>query len=228
MVEEKKNEIQTVIDNNIDINEDWEQQIKLVKEMTAKNCSMEEFKMLCITAKLYDLNPLKKEIWAIKYLGNPANIMVGRDGFLTIAHKSGQFNGMETDYTLSNKGTGNPAITSTGTDMKSFATCRVYRKDMDKPISVTVYMNEYYSNVNPVWRSKPITMLKKVAEAQALRKAFNVSGVYSPEELDQVKEEPISQIEGKSLQEIAKEAVAKKEHEAEIEAEIESKLELSR
>jgi len=33
------------------------------------------------------------------------------------------------------------------------------------------------------WASKPNTMIKKVAESQALRTAFNISGVYAPEEL---------------------------------------------
>lgn len=151
--------------------------IQLVKRTCAKNCSMDEFKLLFATAKLYNLNPLKKEVWAVKYGTAPANIMVGRDGFLSIAHKSGQFDGMNTTFEEKDG-----KIIS--------ATCTVYRKDMKQPIVATVFFEEYGTNAsNPLWRTKPRTMLGKVAESHALRRAFNVSGVYSPEEMDYKKEE---------------------------------------
>lgn len=162
---------------------DWTKELQLVKDISAKGCTDTEFKLLVYTAKLYGLDPLKKEIWAIKYGSSPANIMAGRDGFLSIAHRSGKFNGMKTEFKPSEK-TEVPGIKTAGIDMDSTATCTVYRKDMANPISVTVQMREYYNMVNPVWKSKPITMLCKVAEAQALRKSFNVSGLYDPDEFD--------------------------------------------
>jgi len=54
---------------------------------------------------------------------------------------------------------------------------------MSHPIEVEVYASEYSTGKN-LWRDKPRTMIQKVAEAHALRRAFSISGLYSPEEID--------------------------------------------
>lgn len=181
---EKKNEL--VEQGSIVTN--WEEQLTLIKSLYAKNCTDVEFQLFCITAKQYGLNPLKKEIWSVKYGMSPANIMVGRDGYLTIAHKSGQFNGMKTEYFSTKFDKELDKIkTHEQTANDSYAECTVYRKDMEHPITVRVYYKEYFNNNSPVWKDKPITMLSKCAESQALRKAFNVSGVYDPDEFRNMK-----------------------------------------
>lgn len=68
------------------------------------------------------------------------------------------------------------------------AICEVYKTVSDKPFIVEVAYSEYVQlnkekEPTTFWASKPDTMLKKVAESQALRKAFNVSGLYSAEEM---------------------------------------------
>jgi len=173
-----KNEVQVSKTSDLQnmIVTDWKNDLQLVKDLTAKSCSDSEFKLLVHMANEYGLNPLKREIWAVKYSYNPAQIFVSRDGFLSIAHKSGQFNGMETTFDEVKLDDNKKDLT---------ATCVVYRKDMEHPIKVTVYQSEYDSKMS-VWKTKPRTMLQKVAESQALRRAFNVDGVYSPEEFDQV------------------------------------------
>jgi len=170
------------------IETDWTKMLNLVMATAAKGCSKEEFALLCHLAKEYKLNPLKREIWSVKYGGNPANIFVGRDGFLSIAHASGQFNGMETKFTEGTKADGSDTT----------ATCTVYRKDMEHPISVTVRRSEYDTKMS-VWKAKPRTMLQKVAEAQALRRAFNVNGVYAPEEFDAVENKKFSTKENEKV-----------------------------
>lgn len=167
---------------------DWTKRLELVKSICAKGTDADEFKLFCYTANEYGLNPLKKEIWAVKYGYSPANIMVGRDGYLTIAHKSGQFNGMKTEY-FSNKFDKELEKPKTEHQMynDSYAECTVYRKDMEHPITVRAYYKEYFNDKSPVWKDKPITMICKVAESQALRKAFNVSGVYDPDEFRNMK-----------------------------------------
>ena len=71
------------------------QQIQLVRDMCARNCTDNEFLLLMQLAKTYQLDPFAKQIWAVKYGENPAAIFCGRDGFLAIAHRSGKFDGME-------------------------------------------------------------------------------------------------------------------------------------
>lgn len=139
------------------------------------------------------LNPITKEIFFVsrrQKIGerwvNKVEPMVGRDGFLSIAHRTNQFAGIETTATIKEV----PQLANGQWVIKRqlVAECSVWRKDTDKPFTVQVAYNEYCQKTNDgsptrFWAEKPETMLKKVAESQALRKAFNIHGVYSPEEL---------------------------------------------
>ena len=160
-------------------------ELQLIRNIHAKNCSEDEFKLLVYMAGKYDLDILSKEIWCIKYGSSPATIFTGRDGFLSIAHKSGQLDGMKA-----------------GTferDKVIFGYCEIFRKDMTKPFYVEVSINEYHAK-NKMWNTKPLTMIQKVAESQCLRRAFNINGLYSPEEFDQVEKVDISKTKPKKVE----------------------------
>lgn len=145
-------------------------EMQLIHNTVAKGCTENEFALLIYQAKILKLDPLRKQIWAVKYGDQPALIFIGRDGFLQIAHRSGKFDGMESGVS------GEPGA------LVGWA--KVYRKDMEHPFSVEVQEKEY-STGKGNWVKMPRTMIQKVAESQALRKAFSISGVYSPEEIDQ-------------------------------------------
>ena len=145
------------------------QQVQLIRDMCAKDCTDNEFLLLMQLAKTYHLDPFAKQIWAVKYGNNPAAIFCGRDGFLAIAHRSGKFDGMES------------GTRKDGDDLVGW--CRVYRKDMSRPFEVEVSLSEYSTGKN-LWQTKPKTMIVKVAESHALRRAFGISGLYAPEEID--------------------------------------------
>lgn len=152
----------------------WEiprEKYELVRNMFARGCSNDEFAVLIELANRYQLDPFAKQIWAVKYNDRPAQVFAGRDGYLAIAHRSGQFNGMQSNIDRDSEG----KILS--------ATCRVWRKDMEHPFERTVFLEEYNSGKG-VWKEKPATMIVKVAEAQALRLAFNISGLYDSSEFD--------------------------------------------
>ena len=146
-----------------------QQQIQLIRDMCARDCTDNEFLLLMQLAKTYQLDPFAKQIWAVKYGNNPAAIFCGRDGFLAIAHRSGKFDGMES------------GTRKDGDDLIGW--CRVYRKDMSRPFEVEVSLSEYSTGKN-LWLTKPKTMIVKVAESHALRRAFGISGLYAPEEID--------------------------------------------
>lgn len=148
-----------------------EEKYELIRNMFARGCSNDEFAVLIELANRYQLDPFAKQIWAVKYPDRPAQIFAGRDGYLAIAHRSGQFNGMQSN--ISRDADGN--IVS--------ATCCVWRKDMEHPFERTVFLDEYNTGKS-VWKEKPATMIVKVAEAQALRLAFNISGLYDSSEFD--------------------------------------------
>ena len=68
------------------------------------------------------------------------------------------------------------------------ATSKVFVKGIDHPFIVTVNYSEYVQKkhtgeVTKFWSDKPQTMLKKVAESQVLRKAFDITGLYDESEL---------------------------------------------
>jgi phage recombination protein Bet len=152
------------------------QQIQLIRDMCAKDCTENEFLLLMQMARTYQLDPFAKQIWAVKYPNAPAAIFCGRDGFIAIAHRNGNFDGMESG-------------TRTDENDELIGWCRVYRKDMSHPFVVEVPFSEYVQRnkqgeVTKFWREKPKTMITKVAESHALRRAFGISGLYSPEEID--------------------------------------------
>ncbi|MBE2889134.1 phage recombination protein Bet [Geobacter anodireducens] len=144
-------------------------------------------------AKELGLNPITREIYFVPRRQKINNQwvekiepMVGRDGFLSIAHRSSQLAGMETTANIQEV----PQLVNGRWEYRKdlLAECRVWRKDSDKPFAVQVSYSEYVQKNNDgqptrFWSEKPETMLKKVAESQALRKAFNIHGVYSPEEM---------------------------------------------
>jgi len=156
---------------------EWERKLDLVKSMVAKGCTDDEFALLCHLAKTYQLDPLAKEIWSIKYGNNPATIFVGHAGLINLALRSGKLDGLQCEI-----------VDPNGEDPVARAT--VWRNDMTHPIVAEVYWSEYGKDAkNPLWKSKPRTMLRKTAEVHALRRAFALSGLYTEEEMDHVPRE---------------------------------------
>lgn len=181
---------------------DWQSQIDLVKSMVAKNATADEFKLMSHIAVKYELDPLLKQIWLVKYGDQPASIFTGRDGFLSIAHRSGNMNGMTTtvervDLPISAKKRRYNKFEKKWIELKVErewqykAICTIYRKDAQHPFIVEVYEEEYTTCEN-LWLDKPRTMLGKVAESQCLRKAFDISGLYSPEEMPEHHERDVT------------------------------------
>lgn len=114
---------------------------------------------LLLVCDRYNLDPLMKHMVLIE--GNP---YVTRDGYLHVAHQSGQFDGMEQ---------GEAGETAD----EWWAYVSVYRKDMTRPFT---YRGRYpKSGSNKKYGPE---MALKVAEVMALRRAFDVTGVGAAEE----------------------------------------------
>jgi phage recombination protein Bet len=176
-----------------------------IVETVAKNLSLEQVNIFFYQCQALGLNPLINEICAVPYKDRKTgkttlSIQIMRDGFLTIAHRSGKFAGMKSgvkDHPLHIVKEGEVAKT------RYVGWAKVYHKDFKFPVYQEADFEEYdNSERNLLWKTKPKTMIKKVAESMALRKAFNVSGVYASEEMEleivkaQVVKEPLKLEDG--------------------------------
>jgi len=168
------------------------------KQFFPQNATQTEMEYCFAVANNLGLNPLTKEV---QFVGRRAKVkegniekwvekiepMVGRDGYLAIAHRTKDFAGIETTSAVKDA----PKLDASGewkTIKTLVATCKVFKKGIAMPFVVEVAYNEYVqinSEGKPTkfWSTMPDTMLKKVAESQALRKAFNINGVSSAEEM---------------------------------------------
>ncbi len=153
----------------------FNEKIDLIKAKIAPDCTDSEFELLMYMANTYGLDPLLRQIWAVKRNANtPALIFAGRDGMLAIAHRSGHFDGMQSGVVYE----------GTGKDKKPVsAWCEIWRNDMTHSFKTDVPFSEYNTGYS-VWKTNPSAMILKVAESVCLRKAFSVSGLYCPEEID--------------------------------------------
>lgn len=129
-----------------------------------------EFALFAEIVKSTGLNPVTKEVWAIK-AGGRLQLMTGINGFLRIANSHPMFDGMEVEFEWDNK-----QLVS--------ATAKVYRKDRRFPAVATAYMNEY-GKPSPIWKTMPSVMLSKCAKSLAIREAFvqELGGLYTQEEM---------------------------------------------
>jgi hypothetical protein len=110
---------------------------------------------LLLVCDKYHLDPLLKHVQIIQ-----GSTYITRDGYLAIAHASGQFDGMET-------------VEDEETDNAFIVKVSVYRKDMKHPFTAKGRSEKKRTNNGP----DPADMALARAERRALRRAFNVAGV---------------------------------------------------
>lgn len=148
-----------------------------IKEKYGKGLTGVEWNIFRSMAVKTGLNPMFGEIYATKYGSGPASIFVGKNGYLRRASEHPAYDGHKVELVAD----------SDGRPLGAVAT--VWRKDRGHPITVEVDMDEYDLKQS-VWKSKPKTMIKKVALSQALREAFpgEFNGTYDESEKWETKE----------------------------------------
>lgn len=132
-----------------------------------QNITNEQFVAFLMVAKEYNLNPITKQIYAFPSKGGIVPI-VSIDGWLRIINENPNFDGME--------------FVDNVVDEKLLSiTCRMYRKDRNRPTEVTEYMAECVRGTD-TWKQWPARMLRHRATIQAARYAFGLSGIYDEDE----------------------------------------------
>ena len=157
--------------------------------------SDKEVAMYVQLCKAQQLNPFLKEAYLIKYSNStPASIVVSKDAFTKRAEAHPQYDGMKSGIIVMSKDgkiTEREGAFHLPNENVVGGWARVYRKDKKTETYDSVAYDEYAvkdsnGNINTMWRTKPATMIQKVAEVHALRKAFpeRLSGMYVEEETD--------------------------------------------
>lgn len=134
-----------------------------------EKASAEEFAAFIMVAKEYDLNPLLKEIYAFPAKGGGIVPIVSIDGWVNLVNSHPSADGFEFEFEHSED----------GKELIS-CTCRMYRKDRGRPVTVTEYLAECVRSTEP-WKMKH-RMLRHKAMIQAARYAFGFSGIYDEDE----------------------------------------------
>jgi len=124
---------------------------------------------LVIVANEYNLNPLKKEIYAFPAKGGGIVPVVGVDGWINIMNSHPKFDGIE--FEMENDEKGEPLS----------CTAIIHTKDRSRPAKVTEYFDECKRNTDP-WNNMPRRMLRNRALAQCVRIAFTAGGILDEDE----------------------------------------------
>jgi len=136
------------------------------------NATNEEFAAFLMVARQYGLNPITREIYAFPKKGGGIQPIVGIDGWFNLINSHPQCDGIEFDDKFAKDGGELTAIT-----------CRIFRKDRSRAVSVTEYMAECKRPTEP-WQKWPARMLRHKAAIQCARYAFGFAGIIDPEEAE--------------------------------------------
>lgn len=204
---DKQNEISTIrasFDELGKIKKEFtEEQVAYVMSTIAPTLNKNETWLFLMKASALRLNPLMGEIFAYSQVVRGERqlvIIAGRDGKRSTASKVGGLEWIKTEaiYVKKVKTTTNKT-SEDGTVLTSKqettiqvqpwdgklwgAKCEVKRSSIAEPFTITVPLSEYVRNNNQ-WQNKPETMIKKVAESQALSAAYPelLTGVYDESE----------------------------------------------
>jgi phage recombination protein Bet len=156
-------------------------QVALIKNTVATGATDDELKLFFFECRRRGVHPLDRLIHFVKRSGK-ATFQCGIDFMRSQAEASGQYRGQE-DVAYGPIVNGYP----------EWAKVTVRRIDPNTgdiyTVSATAFWDEFYpgEQMGFMWKKMPRVMLGKVAESQALRKAFplNFNGLYTFEEMQQ-------------------------------------------
>jgi len=168
------------------------EQVKFVIETVAPGLNEKEVWLFLLKANTLKLNPLLGEIFAYAYIDRMTRqrrlvVIEGRNGKRNLAAKTGKIESIKTeaiyvkDFGVKTSEVGpdnKPIFDKQTVKVKPWeggtlwgATCEIKVQGKEALITETVKFSEYNTGKN-VWLSKPETMIKKVAESQALSSAL--------------------------------------------------------
>lgn len=163
--------------------------VDIIKNSVAKGTTDAELKYFLAVAASTGLNPFQKEIWCYKS-GSDMLIFAGRDGFLANAQRKSDFKGIRSAYVCTgdkfkmNIVSGHIEHEFSQTDRGNIVGAyAIVKRDGMEAFIAWADFKEFNKGYN-AWKTNPGSMIKKVAEAHALKQAYSLSGIDSEHDYD--------------------------------------------
>lgn len=170
------------------------------------NVSDQEVMMFIKLCQGQQLNPFTREAYLVKYGSQAASIVVGKDTFTRRAENNQDYKGSKSGIIVINMNgqldyrEGTFYMKNRNEELVG-GWARVFFKSDKTEVFNTVSLDEYIGKkkdgeITSMWKSKPATMIRKVALVQALREAFPnaLNQMYTEEEMNIQDELPKNEI----------------------------------
>jgi phage recombination protein Bet len=171
-------------------------EVELITNDIARGASPSELQLFMLKCKQTGLNPFARQIYCIErgfYDKNnqwqkKMETQVSIDGQRVVAERTGVYEGQDGPYWCGDDGLWKDVWLKS--EPPQAAKVGVYRKGFQDALYAVALWSEFAQrnkNGDTVasWKKMPSLMLAKVAESQALRKAFpqDLAGLYTPQEM---------------------------------------------
>ncbi len=144
--------------------------IEPLKKQIMPNATDAELVAFCMIATKYGLDPFMRQVYAIRKDGNGAyQPYISVDGWYAMVERHPQNDGVEFEEHRDAEG----KLVS--------VTCRMYRKDRSRPVTVTEYTKECRRDTKP-WRECETRMTRHRAFVQAARICYAITDFGDPDD----------------------------------------------